>query len=196
MLFKISPRTSILAHLYSVDLLTINKHHALLITASNKEKEIYIRKVYDFEVITVISLKRTYEINNILCSKFGTYYIVCQENNSKKNKIFGYTLNGVLFTECNYEGIINLIELTENGKLIVFGIDGIKMFHGGDLKEEIWNENVDLSNMKVIFDENNEYKRKFQIYGVTNKGKFINLNISNNFTENFVENQHYLKNMD
>ena len=57
-----------------------------------------------------------YKITDLVISKYNYLYITCF-NKFNKNYLFGYTLNGIMFSYI--QGNINNIEFTPSGNLII-----------------------------------------------------------------------------
>ena len=194
--FTLSLINSFIAHYHSVDYITINHYHSLLVTSSNKEKEIYIRKAYDFELITIITMKRNYIINEIFCYKLGLYYIWGQDVvDNHKEVLLGYTLNGVPFSETITNSKLISMKVTSNGKVIVITKNEITLYHGSDLQNCLANVPIDLlmnrKNIFVFVDEDTLYNY-FHIYKIVNNDTISLCKLNRDFTDNFEQNQHYM----
>ena len=86
---------SIFAHFYPVEIIEINLNLNIIISNS-KDNLILIRKLYDFELLTIIKIPKGYEIKLIKLSPLNFIYILCDYLNKEKqtkSTIFGYTVS-------------------------------------------------------------------------------------------------------
>jgi WD40 repeat protein len=92
---------------------------------------VYLRNLYDYELITCIHpvKKDSQKIIDIKFSPYDYLYVVTYER-AEKTVIYGYTVNGLLFTSLS--GNISNLEFTQTGKLIVGYYDSgkINIFDG------------------------------------------------------------------
>ena len=97
------------AHKSSITAIEIYHKQNIIIT-SGEDKYIYIRKVYDFELLTVINLIYSFGnpiISNTLnifpslikVSELNLLYVLLYDYDSNKNFIRGYNLNGLFFAQ-------------------------------------------------------------------------------------------------
>ena len=125
------------AHKSSITAIEIYNSQKIIITAG-EDNFIYIRKLYDFELLTAIDLKYSFG-NQIISQSKNTFpsliqiselnilYILLYDLNSKKSIIRGYNLNGLFFAqtndkyfmEKNYNLIINHISFTKCSNLVI-----------------------------------------------------------------------------
>ena len=134
---KIEEVKHIYCHNSAITVIEIYHNQNVIITAG-EDKYIYIRKLYDFELLTVIDL--TYSFGNpiisqnknifpslIQVSELNLLYILLYDLDSKKSIIRGYNLNGLFFAQTddkyfkeeNYNLLINNISFTKNANLVV-----------------------------------------------------------------------------
>ena len=125
------------SHQASITLIEIYHQQNIIITAS-EDKFIHIRKIYDFEILTVINL--TYCFANPIVSKYcnifpslvkiselNLLYVLIYDLDSNTNFIRGYNLNGLFISQTdkdifvlgNHNLIINSISFTKNSNLII-----------------------------------------------------------------------------
>ena len=145
------------AHKKAINLIEVNFRLGIIITAG-EDNYLFIRKIYDLELITPIKIKSKFIITMAKISSQNFLYVQCF--NSKKNSsiIFGYTLNGIYFAKSKY-ALYDSLDFTRSGNIVSF-IDKkeIAILNGYDLKNiSIKNiENKDTENFKAtkkkIFD--------------------------------------------
>ena len=135
--YNIKELKHIYAHISSITLIEIYNKQNIIITAG-EDKYIYIRKIFDFELLTAINL--TYSFGNPITSKrwnifpslikisdLNLIYVLCYDYNTNKNFIRGYNLNGLFFAETDpiyfidqrKSLLFNNITFTKNSNLIV-----------------------------------------------------------------------------
>ena len=144
--YEIKEKKHIYAHNSSITSIEIYNSQNLIITAG-EDKFIYIRKVYDFELLTVIDL--TYTFGNEIISKnknifpsfikisdLNLIYVLIYDYDSNQNFIRGYNLNGLFFAQTNPTNFIgkdntylhfNNISFTKNSDLIVWFYNSKKL---------------------------------------------------------------------
>ena len=111
---------SIIAHFYPVEIIEINLNLNIIISNA-KDNLILIRKLYDFELLTIIKIPKGYEIKLIKFSPLHFIYILCDyvnKENQTKSIIFGYTVSGIKFIDSKFD-VINNICFTNDGDLIL-----------------------------------------------------------------------------
>lgn len=188
---SIKLENSIIAHTNSVDFISAQKSFALLLTASNEETEIYVRKIHDFELITIITLDQNYIINDIKLSGNNLYYILCEHINHTRYTVFGYTLNGIFFsqTKHNNDQIISM-NITSNGKVIIVLENGLKLYHGAMLNGVFKHEKISERKTNIIV-SNDGFYNQCKVYVLENQGKFYLYELSDGFKKSLNENKHY-----
>jgi hypothetical protein len=132
--FNIRERKHVYAHKESISVIEIYPKQKILITAG-EDKFIYIRKTFDFELLTAIDL--TYSFGNSIISKYlnifpsmikvsdlNLLFVMVYDYNSKINFIRGYNLNGIFFAQTDQmmfeeNAQINNFSFTKYGNLII-----------------------------------------------------------------------------
>ena len=180
--FSVKDVKNIYAHNSSITAIEIYERQNIIIT-SGKDNYIYIRKIYDFELLASIDL--TYSFGNpiisttlnifpssIKISELNLLYVIIYDYDSKANFIRGYNLNGLFFAQTNPKKIIdknkdclqiNDIYLTKNGNLIAW------FYNSNEIKIlSAWN----LIPIKTKFILNN-FNIKYVEYNDTTKELYI-----------------------
>ena len=128
----------VFAHKSSITAIEIYTKQKIIIT-SGEDKFIHIRKLFDFELLTIINL--TYSFGNPIISKtpnifpslikisdLNLFYVILYDYDSKTNIIRGYNLNGLFFAQTenhffkvqnNNNLLINNISFTKNSNLVI-----------------------------------------------------------------------------
>ena len=132
--FEIKERKHVYAHNSSISVIEIYQKQKIVITAG-EDKYIYIRKTFDFELLTAIDL--TYSFGNpiisqnlnifpsmIKVSDLNLLFVMIYDYNSKNNFIRGYNLNGLFFAQTDKklfeENILfNNFSFTRDSNLVV-----------------------------------------------------------------------------
>ena len=107
--FKVNELKTVYAHKSSITAIELYFKQNIIIT-SGEDKFIYIRKIFDFELLTAIDL--TYSFGNpivsetsnvfpslIKVSELNLLYILLYDYDNKINFIRGYNLNGLFFAQ-------------------------------------------------------------------------------------------------
>ena len=117
-LYCLETINSFYAHLKPINIIEM---HLDLIITSGLDNYVYIRKKYDFEVLSCIKIDKNYYIKLIKISNLNFIYMLCFDKNLKKFKILGYTLNGIKFIENTIQkGFVSSnFEINEKGNLLV-----------------------------------------------------------------------------
>ena len=135
---KIKENKSIYSHKSSITAIEINDKQKIIITAS-EDKFVHIRKIIDFELLTVIDLTNSF--GNPIISKspnifpslikvsdLNLLYILFYDFDLEINVIRGYNLNGIFFAQTDYNNFkdennnnlfINNISFTKNYDLVI-----------------------------------------------------------------------------
>ena len=106
---KINEIKHVYAHKSSITAIEIYLRQNIIIT-SGEDKFIYIRKIFDFELLTVINLTYSYgnpiisKTPNIFpsllkVSKLNLLYVLLYDKDNKRTIIRGYNLNGLFFAQ-------------------------------------------------------------------------------------------------
>ena len=152
---KIKMESYIQGHQSKINMIEIDKRLGIIIT-SGDDNYLFIRKLYDFELLLPIKIKLKYIVLMAKISSFNFLYVLCYNKIKEKTVIFGYTLAGLKFAKSDY-GLYDNINFTKNGNLVC--IDNNKeeviVFSGSDLSRININENENEETIKVI----NEIKK-------------------------------------
>ena len=137
--FNLREIKHVYSHQSSITAIEIFSKQRIIITAG-EDKFIYIRKLYDFELLTVIDL--TYSFGNPIVSQtsnvfpillkisdLNLIYVLLYNYESKNTFIRGYNLNGLFFAQSDEQNfidnksnnrlLINNISFTKNSNLVV-----------------------------------------------------------------------------
>ena len=123
------------AHNNLITAINYNEKHNIILSSDIKGI-LYIRKYYDFELLTKIKIKEeNCFVTQILLNDFNFIYTIIYNKNELKKFICLYTLNGILIEKSNLHTIIDIHPL-KNGKIIfnrleefnlsIFGLNNIK----------------------------------------------------------------------
>ena len=179
--FIIKEKKHVYAHKSSITAIEINNNKNIIATAG-EDKFIYIRKIYDFELLTQIDL--TYSFGNpivlknpyvfptlIRISELNCIYVLLYNYKTQKTVIRGYTLNGLFFAESdkniNGEGnnvlSFNSISFNSNWNLIVglYNFNGMILLNSYDLKAKF--------QKRFVESKNKHYGTKYVEYDSLNK---------------------------
>ena len=127
-------------HNGQINVIEINKKLGLVITAGD-DNYIFIRKLYDLELLTPIQIKKKYIITLAKVSPTNFLYIICYNRELEKSRIIGYTLTGLKFAKSKY-GYYENIDFTLNGNIVTFEkYKDILILSGSELSEIKKNEN-------------------------------------------------------
>ena len=94
----------------------INKHN--IIATSAEDGNIYIRKYYNFELLTIIKLNKNEYANDILFSNYDMYYILKFNKNNMKFNFDIYSINGINVIQKNCDLYIQNFYCIDNGKIV------------------------------------------------------------------------------
>jgi len=122
------------AHSKLITLIEKNNRLGIIITAG-EDNYVFIRKIYDLELITPIKLKSKYVITMAKVSPMNFLYLICFNKKRSKNKaiILGYTLNGLFFAKSKY-GYYDSLDFTKNGNIVTWANKKeIKILSGDNL---------------------------------------------------------------
>ena len=152
--YKILFNKQIQAHKKSINVIEINYRLGVIITAG-EDNYVFIRKLYDFELLTPIKIKSKYIITMAKISPMNFLYIICFNKKKKKNIILGYTINGLFFAKSKY-GYFDSLDFTKNGNIVTFSSKKeIEILSGNELKNIIVNKEDK---------EMNEIKKKYLVH--------------------------------
>ena len=179
--FTINEKKHVYAHKSSITAIEIFNKKSIIATAG-EDKFIFIRKLYDFELLTSIDL--TYSFGNpivsnnpdifpslIKISDLNLIYILLYNYKIQKTVIRGYTLNGLFFaeTDMHIKGTedsslsFNSISFNKNWNLIVglYNFNQIILLNSYDLKAK--------PNKRFVDDKNKHYGTKYVEYDPISK---------------------------
>ena len=129
------------AHNGEITMIEINKRLGLIITGG-KDNYIYIRKLYDFELLTPIKLKEKYIISSAKISPLNFIYILVFNKNRNNFCFLGYTLNGIYFAKSSYNYYED-IDFTKDGNIVTW---------------------MNREKIRVLFGYNLTFREKFKSY--------------------------------
>ena len=181
--FQINELKHVYAHKSSITAIEIFANQNIIVTAG-EDKFIYIRKIFDFELLTVIDL--TYSFGNpiisetynifpslIKISELNLLYVLLYDYDNKKSFIRGYNFNGLFFaqTDLKMDLEINNISFTKYSNLVV-GFDNsneIQILSASNLiplwKKQINSEeNKNLKKGTKIVEYNNNTEEFYILY--------------------------------
>ena len=124
----IKERKKCFCHRGEITCMELYENQNIIITGG-KDKMIFIRKTYDFELLTVIDLTYIYGNNEIVkeinvvptlikVSELNCVYVMIYNYNTKKSFIRGYNLNGLFFAQTGEDEYMNIC-FTKNCSLLV-----------------------------------------------------------------------------
>ena len=164
--FIIKEKKHVYAHKSSITAIEINTTKEIIASAG-EDKFIYIRKLFDFELLTSIDL--TYTFGNPIISRsphifpslikisdLNCIYVILYNYTSHKTIIRGYTLNGLFFAQTDesnaYDFSYNNISFNKNWNLIVglYNFNEILLLNSYDLKAKCKH--------RILEDEKNRHK--------------------------------------
>ena len=170
--FEINEIKHVYSHESSITVIELYQKQNIIITAS-EDKNIHIRKEYDFELLTVIDLTYCYanpiisKTNNIFpslikVSDLNLLYVQIFDIDDSCNFIRGYNLNGIFFAqthkdffndENNNNVIINSISFTKNSNLIIgfYNMNKYYALQSWDLKPNSLYKDFNISDKKERF---------------------------------------------
>ena len=124
---NISEKKDCICHEGEITCIELYERQNIIITGG-KDKMIFIRKTYDFELLTVINLLYSYgnpivskKLNivptMIKVSELNCIYIMLYNYETEKSYIRGYNLNGLFFAQSKENDFMNIC-FTKNGSLL------------------------------------------------------------------------------
>ena len=120
----------VLAHEGKIRVIEYSKRLNIIITAGD-DNMIYIRKAYNFELLTTIKVERGFKIVNCKLSELNFLYVFCCNYASKeqKNVIIGYTINGIEFARSKERYYTNF-DFLQNGNIVtaISDIEGVNVY--------------------------------------------------------------------
>ena len=130
---KIKYEKIIQAHKGSINVIEVDQRLGLIITGGN-DNYVFIRKLYDLELLTPIKIKDKFTITMAKISPMNFLYVVSLNKKSKHSIIYGYTLSGIQFAKSEYGYYAN-IDFTKNGNIVsLLNKMDIAILSGSNLK--------------------------------------------------------------
>ena len=130
---KIKYEKIIQTHKGSINFIEVDHRLGLIITGGD-DNYVYIRKLYDLELLTPIKIKDKFIITMAKISPMNFLYIVSLNKKSKHSIIYGYTLAGIQFAKSEYGYYAN-IDFTKNGNIVsLLNKMDIAILSGSNLK--------------------------------------------------------------
>ena len=115
--------------------INFNEKHNIILTADIKGI-LYIRKYYDFELLSIVQLKENNcYVNKILVNDYNLIYTINYNKKSLKKFICLYTLNGILLERSNEHSIMDVHSL-KSGKIILNRLEELNLFIFGFNKKK------------------------------------------------------------
>ena len=102
---KIEKQMYIQAHNGKINIIEIDKRLGIVIT-SGDDNYIFIRKLYDFELLLPIQIKTKYSILMTKISSYNFLYVLCFNKANNQKIIFGYTLSVLNSQKVNMDFMI------------------------------------------------------------------------------------------
>ena len=172
-------------HSGKINTIDVDKRLGVIIT-SGDDNYVYIRKLYDFELLTPIKLKNKYKVLMTKTSSFNFLYILCFNIINNKRIIFGYTLSGIRFAKSDYS-LYDNISFTDDGDIFTLDNKKVIKFLSG-------------SNLKILNKLKNE--KNIEALGKIKQSNWVQLNcflrndeenISRIITYLYEDKDHYIK---
>ena len=144
---KIEKQMYIQAHNGKINIIEIDKRLGIVIT-SGDDNYIFIRKLYDFELLLPIQMKTKYSILMTKISSYNFLYVLCFNKTNNQKIIFGYTLSGIKFAKSEY-GFYDNINFTRDGNVLTMNNKkDLTILSGSDLRK--LNNIDDNETIKII----------------------------------------------
>ena len=123
------------AHKKAINVIEVDYRLGIIITAG-EDHYLFIRKIYDLELITPIKIKSEFLITMARVSPLNFLYVQCFNMKKNSSIIFGYTLNGIYFAKSKY-AFYDSLDFTRSGNVVTF-VDKsrIEILNGNDLKNK------------------------------------------------------------
>jgi hypothetical protein len=136
------------AHRGKINSIDIDKRLGIVIT-SGDDNYIFVRKLFDFELLLPIKIKNKFKILMTKVSPFNFLYVLCFNKLNNKNIIFGYTFSGIRFAKSEY-GLYDNISINGEGHIITMNNKReLIILSGSDLTRlNNWDENNITKNIK------------------------------------------------
>ena len=188
--FKVEELKSVYAHKSGITAIELYTNQNIIITAG-EDNFIYIRKMFDFELLTSIDLTYSFgnpsisKINNIFpflvkVSELNLLYVLIYDNDKKNSYIRGYNLNGLLFAQTNNQTQYNNISFTKYNNLVVgsYNSNSIQVLSASSLTK-LWEKKSKIEDPK--FERHGtkciEYNNNFGEFYILYKNEFITMTL-------------------
>ena len=169
--YKIIYDKYILGHKGSINMIEVDDRLGVIITGGDDNK-LYLRKLYDFELLTSIKIKSKFIITLAKISPMNFLYILCYNKIKNKFIIFGYTLTGLKFAKSEYTyftnldftnrgNIISLINEYEIGILNCYNLRRVKIDEKDKDFEKYKNVQESLKNIKLKWMQYNDFRKTY-----------------------------------
>ena len=130
---KVNYERYIQGHKGSINVIEIELRLGIVITGG-EDNYIYLRKLYDFELLTPIKIKDKYIITMAKLSPMNLLYVMCLNKINYHSIIFGYNLSGIQFAKSEY-GYYSNLDFTKSGNIVsLINKMDIGILYGSNLK--------------------------------------------------------------
>ena len=134
-------------HKSNINMIEINQRLGLILSGGD-DHFLFIRKLYDMELLIPIKFKKKYIITMAKISPMNFLYVICFHKFKKKSVIFGYTLNGILFAKSRY-AYYDTLDFTKTGNIVTWtNKKKIQVLLSNDLQEKSYNKNDKIEKKK------------------------------------------------
>ena len=186
--FQVREIRYVYAHKSSITAIEIYLDQKIIIT-TGEDKFIYIRKIYDFELLTSIDLTYCFgnpiisQIKNIFpylikVSDLNLLYVLFYDYDSKNTFIRGYNLNGLYFSQAESNKFYNNISFTKYSNLIVgyYNSDNIEILSASSLIK-LWEKKIQNDDPKPEIKGTQflEYNYNYGEFYILYKNEFITM---------------------
>ena len=116
---KVSNERFVYAHLSSISIIEYVQRLNVIVTVGD-DNYIYIRKYFDFELLSAIKVSNNFKVLSVKVSNVNCVYVLVfdQLKDNKNVMVIGYTLNGIEFARSEY-GLFTNMEILENSNVVV-----------------------------------------------------------------------------
>ena len=173
------------AHYGQINAIEIDKRLGLVIT-SGSDNYIFIRKLYDFELLLPIKIKKKYRVLMMKISSYNFLYVLCINIKINKKVFFGYTLSGMKFAKSNY-GLYDNINFTIKGNIITLNNKkDMIILSGSDLTELNISDNKQITNISKKIKYMNWLQFNYFLRGQDDKFNEVLTFLDNRKGENYI----------
>ena len=182
---QLEKKMYIQAHYGQINAIEIDKRLGLVIT-SGSDNYIFIRKLYDFELLLPIKIKKKYRVLMMKISSYNFLYVLCINIKINKKVFFGYTLSGMKFAKSNY-GLYDNINFTIKGNIITLNNKkDIIILSGSDLTELNISDNKQITNISKKIKYMNWLQFNYFLRGQDDKFNEVLTFLDNRKGENYI----------